>query len=384
MKLLLLGNYAPDAQQSMLRFAALLAEGWRARGIEVVELAPPSSALIARLRRLGGARVEKWLGYLDKYVFFPPRLNRAVRAATAPRTLVHVIDHSNALYVPRTPAVPWIVTCHDLLAVRGALGEDTDCPASPLGRQLQRAIVRGLGRASAIAAVSDATLRDVQRIVPAPASRAQSRRTIPLALNHPYRRVPAAEARARLRDVAGVPWAQPFVLHVGSNLGRKNKAAVVRVFARLAAVWPGNLIFCGAPIPEELRAPIAAGGLTGRVFAAPAPDNAQLEAAYSLAHALLFPSRGEGFGWPVIEAQACGCPVVCSDSTSLPEVGGAGALVHALADEAGMAESLRALLEPAARAALIARGTENLARFTVTRMIDAYGALYEESLAVSR
>jgi glycosyltransferase involved in cell wall biosynthesis len=377
MKILLVCNYAPDGQQSMLRFGALLRDQLQARGCEVAVLVPP-----ARLQRADGGARSKWLGYADKYVLFPPRLARWVEAharAAPGRTVVHVVDHSNAVYVPRRAAVPWVVTCHDLLAVRGALGEDTDCPATWLGRRLQRAIVRGLARADAIAADSASTLRDVERLVPA--RQAQPRKTILLGLNHPYRRVDGHEARARLAAVPGVPWAKPFLLHVGSNLPRKNKAGVLRVFSRLAPAWPGNLVFCGAPLPEELQREAAAAGLAQRVFAVPAPENAQLEAVYSLAHALVFPSRCEGFGWPVIEAQACGCPVVCSDRTSLPEVGGDAALVHALEDEAGMAAAVARLGEPAFRAEVVARGRANLARFATERMVDAYAALYDEVLA---
>src|SRR5438045_9024638 len=65
-----------------------------------------------------------------------------------------------------------------------------------------------------------------------------------------------------------------------------------------------------------------------------------LEALYNRAVALLYPSRFEGFGWPVIEAHACGCPVVCSRSGPLPEVAGAAGLLRDLEDEVGLAEDL--------------------------------------------
>lgn len=383
MRLVLVGNYAPDAQQSMLRFGSLLEEQWKARGGAVDFLAPERSAIarcLGGLTRGGGA---KWVGYFDKYVWFPRRLARALASLPAnSRSIVHVVDHSNAVYVPRRRGtLPWIVTCHDLLAVRGARGEDTDCPASALGRQLQECIVRGLGRAAAIVADSTSTLRDVQRLVPAPAR--QTRRLALLGLSHPYRVLSAGQAMARLAAITTVPWWQPFIVHVGSNLARKNKPGALRVFARIASEWPGNIVFCGAPLPAELSAQASAAGLANRVFAVPAPDNAQLEAIYNRAHALLFPSKCEGFGWPVIEAQACGCPVVCSDRTSLPEVGGDAALIGPLGDEAGMAASLRRLSDPEFRAGVVARGLANVGRFGIDRMIDAYGEVYEEVLAGS-
>lgn len=380
MKIVLLCNYAPDAQQSMLRFGALLRERWQARGCEVRVIAPRRSALVEHFGRRT-QRAGKWLGYLDKYVLFPRELRRRLGSVDKMSpTVVHVVDHSNALYVPHAsePAAHWIVTCHDLLAVRGALGEDTDCPASVLGRQLQRAIAQGLARAAAVACDSTSTLRDLERLVPA---RAQRRRVIPLGLSYPYRQIGDVEARRRLAKLRGVPWETPFLAHVGSNLPRKNKAGVLRVFARLKERWSGNLVFCGAELPSGLRAAAQAAGVGERVFAVSRLDDAQLEAVYNAAHALLFPSKCEGFGWPVIEAQACGAPVICSDRTSLPEVGGDAALVHALDDEAGMAESALKLTEPAFRAAMVRRGLANLSRFDAERMIDAYREVYEEVLS---
>lgn len=373
----LLGNYLPDRQQSMLRFLGLLSDQWTARGMDVRVLAP-SPTLLTGLRCRNGERgLGKWIAYVDKYVLFPSRLRRQTAGlAAAGPAVVHVVDHSNALYIPTKPEVPWIATCHDLLAVRGALGEDTDCPASALGRRLQAAIVRGLSRANAIAADSSSTMADVERLVRP--VRPQKRRTILLGLNHPYGRIDAAEAHRRLRSAASVPWGRPFVMHVGSNLARKNKPGIMRVFARIAERWPGNLVFCGAPLTPELQAQAASAGVADRVFAAPSLTNEQLEGAYNLAHALLYPSRCEGFGWPVIEAQACGCPVVCSDRTSLPEVGGDAACVHAIEDESGMAESLWRLLDPAWRSNVVARGFANLSRFAIDRMVDDYRSLYEE------
>jgi len=368
MKVLLVGNYEPDAQQSMQRFGEVLAEKlpqleWE---IEVVRPRPAWGKLAARR----GGSVAKWLGYVDKYILFPRELRR--RAAEA--AVVHVVDHSNAIYVPRRAHARWLVTCHDLLAVRGALGEDTDCPASALGRRLQRAILAGLGRADGIACDSTSTFQDLTRLAPQQAG--QMRRVILLGLNHPYRRIEAAEAQARLAALPGIPWNQPFWLHVGSNLARKNKAGVLRVFASASARWPGNLVFCGAELTAELRAQAVAAGLAHRVFAVPRPDNPQLEAIYNLAEALIYPSKCEGFGWPVIEAQACGCPVVCSDRTSLPEIAGEGALVFPVEAEAAMAGALLQLGAAAFRAEVVAKGLANVRRFSTERMIDDYVALY--------
>jgi glycosyltransferase involved in cell wall biosynthesis len=376
MRVLLVGNYAPDAQQGMLRFAGILRSLLPQRGIEVVSVAPRVRWGVL-MRGDPNGPAAKWLGYFDKYLLFPGELRRRVAAEAARGPLlVHVADHSNSIYVPRRPAIPWVVTCHDMLAVRGARGEATDCPASALGRRLQIAILSGLSRASGVACDSSSTLADLDRL--APRTPGHLRRRILLGQNHPYRRPEPADASSRLAALPGVPWDRPFLLHVGSNLARKNRSAVLGVLAALRDRWTGNAVFCGAGLDTEGTARARELGVERRVFNLPGPTEAQLEAVYSRAHALVFPSTCEGFGWPVIEAQACGCPVVASDRTSLPEVGGDGALYFAPDDVAGMSAAVLSLAVPAARAAAIERGLANAARFGQDRMVDEYVAFYAD------
>lgn len=375
MKVLLLGNYAPDCQQSMLRFEAMLHRELTRRGVEVCATRPERSRALAVFDNIVPEGARKWAGYIDKYVLFPARLTQVLREIDA-STVVHVVDHSNALYFVGRPNLPWIATCHDLLAVRGALGEEPSCPATALGRQLQRRIVRGLSFALGIAAVSAATSNDVERLV---APRPTQRRTvISLGLSYPYQRRDAPRALAALTRLNSVPWHRPFLLHVGSNLPRKNKPAIIRVFGRAAGRWPGNLVFCGASLTPELRQLAQTAGVADRVFAVADLSESELESAYSLAHALVYPSICEGFGWPIIEAQACGCPVICSDRTSLPEVAGDGALVFALTDERGMADAVVSLAKRDARHDLLQRAEKNVRRFSVDRMVDEYCQFYSQ------
>ena len=110
-------------------------------------------------------------------------------------------------------------------------------------------------------------------------------------------------------------------------------------------------------------------------------DNETLCALYSLAEALLFPSLAEGFGWPVIEAQACGCPVLCGSIGPFPEVTRGTASMHDPADESGFAaELLRLLAQPGARQNLTAQGLENARRFAPATMIANYLACYHRLL----
>lgn len=363
---LLIGNYGPDQQQSMQRFGTMMLEGLTAAGVPV-ELIQPEP--VFGEIRFAGEFVAKWLAYVDKFLLFPRRLRARLKSAPA---LVHICDHSNSMYARHAGRIPVVVTCHDLLAVRGALGDDTDTPASLAGKLLQRWILAGLRRASAVACVSKATYADALRLV----SRGPDQpklQVIPLGLSYPYRKLERVEALAGLPALNSD---RPFVLHVGSNLRRKNREAVLRIFARCQDRWEGQLVFVGEPLSDSLNAEAQALGISARIVQLGNRESNELEALYNCATAFLFPSRFEGFGWPIIEAQACGCPVVCSSAGPMAEVAGAGALLRKPEDEEGFAQDLLRLTNPDERARWSARALENATRFTTAGMISKYRELY--------
>lgn len=348
----------------MMMLDGLKAAGWPA---ELVR--PPP--FLGRFR-FAGAFVAKWLAYVDKFIFFRRTLARKLRDRPA---LVHVCDHSNAMYARAIHGLPVVVTCHDLLAVRGALGEATDCPASVTGKFLQRWIVRGLESASAIACVSRATFSDAKRLVRQNNGHPAIGQIIS-GLNYPYRVLPADEVSARLAKFPALASNTPFVLHVGSNLRRKNREGVLRIFARCRDKWNGLLVLAGDSLSPSLRSLGHELGVIDRIVEIPDADGEVLEALYNRATALLFPSTYEGFGWPIAEAHACGCPVLCLDRAPMSEVAGNAGLVHSVDDEAGFAADLLRLSDSEERARWSARALENAKRFSTARMISQYIALY--------
>jgi len=366
---LLIGNYPADRQQSMQRFAIMLLQGLTAAGIPVEMIQP--QPYLGRIQ-IAGSFVAKWLGYIDKFLLFPWQLRRKLSASVG---VVHICDHSNAMYGTHVGSQPVVISCHDLLAVRGALGEQTDSPASLTGKVLQRWIVAGLEKADLIVCASQATLADVQRLV----SRENGRpklEVITLGLSYPYRKLPSEEARARLAASSIIDPDTPFVLHVGSNLSRKNRAGVLRIFARCKEKWNGSLVFAGEPLTESFRSLGRQLGIADRVVEVPETANELLEALYNCATALLFPSTREGFGWPVAEAHACGCPVICADREPMIEVAGGAGLRHPIDDEAGFAADLLRLTNPLERERESVKALENAKRFSAARMISEYGELY--------
>ena len=147
---------------------------------------------------------------------------------------------------------------------------------------------------------------------------------IPLGLNYPYRPLTPPEVADAFKS-AGIDLDYGgYVLHVGSGHRRKNREALLNAVAKIKDSWPGRIAFAGEPLSAAEHALAASLGLKERVQEIKGADNATLNALYSGAHALIFMSRSEGFGWPVLEAQAAGCPVIASNRTSVPEVAGEG------------------------------------------------------------
>lgn len=377
--ILLVGNYAPDRQESMLRFASMMQTGLAGRGLEARMLSP--TPLFGRSFSSTISGIGKWMAYIDKYVLFPATLSRACNEASrsSARPVLHICDHSNAVYAKSRSRIRTLVTCHDLGAVRGALGEATECPASQMGQLLQRWIATGLGRADLIACDSTATRHDVERLVRTDRGKVPKTRTILLGQNAPYHRLTDEETTSRLQDAAPQLLDRPFVLNVGSSLARKNREGVLRIFARIQAGWPGMLVFAGEALPDSFVELGKRLGISDRVVQIANPSNSVLEALYNRAFALLFPSKFEGFGWPLIEAQACGCPVLCSDAGSLGEVAGDSAFVRPWEAEESFAAELNDWIahEPK-RHEWIRLGTHNVERFRTERMIDDYVSAYRE------
>jgi len=415
LNVLLVGNYEPDNQESMERFCSLMADGLRKHNIDVQIVKPkpilsrlvdPGSkawhrqalpaAIISDLTGSAGvpARpspcppvepatrlaptavgIGKWLGYIDKFILFPHVLRKAARQSD----IVHICDHSNAMYVRSISAVPHLITCHDLLAVRAGLGEETYCPLSPMGKILQHWILEGLRSARMIVCDSNATKRDADRLI---GSGKVPIRLVLLGLNHPFSVLAKEERSRRLAKIKDLMPDSPFLLHVGASQPRKNRDGVLRIFAKVSDQFSGQLVFAGEPLTMGLRALAGQLGIGQRVLEVVKPENKVLEALYNGALALIYPSLSEGFGWPIIEAQACGCPVITSNAGPCPEVAGEGALVHEVHDENGFAASILRLEDASERAKFVQLGFENLKSYDSEKMTGQYLSIYQELLTV--
>nr|WP_320133034.1 glycosyltransferase [uncultured Holophaga sp.] len=186
---------------------------------------------------------------------------------------------------------------------------------------------------------------------------------------------------AGLRDRLGL--GADFALFVGSPDAHKNFETVLKAVLRVQAERPLQLAVTGLlnARGEFLRRELEAAGLGGLVRFTGHLEDGELLALYGAASALLCLSRSEGFGFPVLEAMAAGCPVICSDGGALPEVVGDAALVVRVDDVQGAADALlRVSGDPELRRDLVTRGLERAAAFTWKRVAERTLAAWETCL----
>ena len=185
---------------------------------------------------------------------------------------------------------------------------------------------------------------------------------------------PGDEALSAFRRRHGLD-GKRVVLHVGTCLPYKNIGGLLEIFRSL----PEDVVLLkvgGTFAPEEQQL-IARHGLEPRLAHRTQLSEPDLVLAYNAADLLLWPSRFEGFGLPILEAMACGTPVVCSDGGALPEVAGEAARVHPVDDLAGMAASCVAILaNPEEAAALRAAGLARAKAYTWEAAARAYCNVY--------
>lgn len=229
-------------------------------------------------------------------------------------------------------------------------------------RKLTPRIRRGLERADAIMAISEATKQDFVELMGADPARVHVVYPgIAACVGPPDDR----EGAARLRARYGVQ--RPYILYVGSLGPHKNVEALVRVFRRLrqSRRIDHQLVLCGATrwgrAVVAAASDLTAAGSCVMLDFIPPDDVPRF---YRHAEVFVFPSLYEGFGLPVLEAMACGAPVVSSNAGALPEVVGDAGLLVSPTDEEAIGDALhRVLTDPALREHLRAKGYRRAARF---------------------
>ena len=318
-------------------------------------------------------RRPRWPRYHGQWLLSLLALRPALRRAGT--RLYHATEPNGLLHLP---GVATVATLYDLIPLHHPAAH---FPPRRLDQRLGYArYLHLLQRADRLIAISEAAKRDaVERLRIAPERIAVT----PLAVDERrfYPRSPEEIARV----VARYRLRRPYFLHVGAAAYHKNTANVLRAFDLLRRAGAGHALYvAGKWTPRALAAveaqhPGLVSGGHVRVLGF-VPDD-DLPALYGGATALVYPSLLEGFGLPVLEAMRCATPVLTSNTSSLPEVGGEAALYVDPHSVEEIAAGLRRLAgEPALRSDLVARGLRRAREFSWTRTAEATLRVYRELL----
>ena len=309
---------------------------------------------------------ERWLYRM----WYRARLPLPVQLVTGRLDLFHSPDF---VLPPTSGNIPTLLTVHDLSFVHFP----HVYPQSLVG-YLNQVVPWSVRRATHILADSEATRRDLITLYKTPESKIT---VLYPGVSVDFQPVSSDKRLAAIRRKYGLG-SQPYVLTVGTVQPRKNYELLVRAFAKLPEHY--TLAIAGGKgwLDEGLSAEIANHNLEKRVHLLGFVDDADLPALYSAASLFVMPSIYEGFGLPLLEAMACGVPVVSSDRSSLPEVvGDAGVLLPA-DDEAAWTDAMREVLQDTGRRMeMVGRGAIRAHKFTWKSAATQLKSIYDQLLS---
>ena len=303
----------------------------------------------------------------------------AIAIAARHRRLDLVHDPSGIAPFPfGRPIAPFrrVVTIHDAIGFRYPAGYPW------LNRLLQRRYLPAmLPNVDAVITVSRHARADLERFLPRLPPPAH---VVPPALSAQFYPVSEQDRRPVL---ARLGLRRPYILSVAAMQERKNLRRLVRAFARLHAHRPEyQLVLAGptlwryTPLGDEIEQ----GGLAPHVVIPGYVADADLAALYSGAALFVFPSRYEGFGLPVLEAMACATPVVCSNTSSLPEAAGDAAFLVDPTDTEALAAAMRRVLDDAPLADRLRQaGTARARLFSWDHAAAQTAAVYRQLLGTA-
>ncbi|MFE9744115.1 glycosyltransferase family 4 protein [Saccharothrix saharensis] len=284
----------------------------------------------------------------------------AVALAVGPRARAIGADvlHCPSNFGPVVRLLPTVVTVHDILGIR-----HPEWVQGSLARGVQamsRATVRA---ASRIITDSEASATDVHELL------GRSRADIDVI----QLGVKPVDALERSGERTG----RPYVLSGGNRMAHKNFDGLLEAWALIPAAERPKLVITGSHGDDPLRPIVERLGLTEDVELREWVSSEELAALYNHASAYVFPTLFEGFGLPVLEAMARGCPVIGSDLPVLHEVGGDDMVYFDPYDRASIAAAVRKVVNDVdAQQALAAAGRKRAATFTWQRAADATAEVY--------
>jgi len=299
------------------------------------------------------------------------RIPIPIQAATGNLDLFHSPDF--VLPAVRGP-IPKLLTVHDLSFIHYP---ETFTPA--LVRYLNQVVPRSIEQAHQILADSQATRQDLIDYWQVPDDKVT---VLYSGVSNNFKPITDKGRLTEIRkryDLGD----EPYLLGVGTLQPRKNYSLLIHAFKKVAQHYPHNLFIAGGRgwLYDEMMTQVNRLDLNDRVRFLGFVADDDLPALYSQAALFVFPSLYEGFGLPLLEAMACGVPVITSDASSLPEVVGDAAITLPPENSEAWSETILSLLaDSTQRTALVADGFLQVRNFTWKRAADQLMSIYEKML----
>ena len=381
MRLAVICDYAEENWPSMDLVAEMLLRHLDADYASLVKATRICPSLHHRLSRLPTLRKTNLALNADRLINrfrdYPQFLKRRRHEFD----LFHIVDHSYAQLVHQLPPERTIVTCHDIDTFRCVLEPEND-RRSVAFVAMARRILDGLRKAARVTCDSVATRYELlaHDVLPPDRMVVIPNGVHPTSSPEPERNADQEALRLLGRDSDGVI----NLLHVGSTVPRKRIDVLLRVFAEVRKEFPNaRLVRIGGAFTADQLTLIEKLRLASSIVVMPPLDRTVLAAMYRRAALVLQPSEREGFGLPVVEAMACGTPVVASDLGVLREVGGEAAVYCPVADVVAWSDSVIALLherrdEPQLWETRRKVGLAQAAKFTWSEYASRMVALYRD------
>jgi glycosyltransferase involved in cell wall biosynthesis len=294
----------------------------------------------------------------------------------------HIADHSYAMLVHALPAARTGVFCHDIDAFRSIVSPALE--RRPLWyRIMARRILSGMQKAAVVFYHTDAVARDLVQYKLVDASRLKK---APPGVSPEFKPTPPPEGESAVLDnVRG----RPYLLHVGSCVARKRIDVLQNTFAAIRTNNPDMLLVkVGGEFNNEHQAIIRQFVLEPSIVHMQGLDRESLATLYRHAKLVLQPSDAEGFGLPIIEALACGAPIVASDIPVLREVGSDVTIFAPVGDAAGWIKVVQRLLREPQRIPPREKRLEWASQFSWANqakiILDTYLSLPRSTSAVTR
>ncbi len=327
--------------------------------------------------RRAPARLSRAPNVIELRVSPEPNTLRTILYARAYAPLEHLdLFHGPHNLLPIGLTCPTVVTVHDTLWLEAPHLVDRRWRRLLKQLFMPRAMAFAIGRATRILTPSTATADAVGSI--APSSRPRLR-VVPHGVDAAFTPATDSEA-ARAEASALIGSDETYLLVIGQNAPRKGHDVALRAFAQAAPAGVSLVFVQRQHGPAGLERLARELDVSSRVRWLPAMPQEQVAVLLRSSLALLQPSEHEGFGLPVLEAMACGCPVIASGIPALAEVlGGAGMLVPP-SDVRALAAAIRSLAgEPSKRVDMRLLGLERARQFTWERCAAETLAVYREA-----